>query len=159
MRNDGGKLYWNYNVTSSIDSWEVWLYCGKSMEETDITLDFKNADKESIAKIIIEYEENGSTSAGYKPSMYCWDKSSPESLGELLGSDLLDGFYRLQIISNTLTGESECYLYSDDEQECNNMVTLDQSFSGLNRIEWSSSKNAVVCPMFFWDDHIIELSG
>ena len=150
MRNDGGTLNWNYNVTSSIVSWEVWLYCGRSMEETDITLDFKNVDKQSIAKIIIEYEGNDGISSDYKPSIYCWDESGN------LGSDLSSGFYRLQII-NDGNDNTQYYLYSEEEG-FNNMISIDQSFSGLDKIEWTSSNNAVVCPMFFWDDHVIELS-
>jgi len=153
MRHDGGRLLWNYNVSASIVSWEVWFYCGKSLEETDIQLDFKDND-ETIAKIMIKYKNSGSNSEVFEPSIYCWDKSADEL--KQIGCDLSNGFYRLQIISED--ENTQYYLYSDEEQEVNNMISIDQPFSGLEKIEWSSSKNAVVCPMFFWDDHIIELS-
>lgn len=36
---------------------------------------------------------------------------------------------------------------------------LGSSFSDLASVEWSNTKNPVVCPMFFWDEHRIGLTN
>jgi len=36
--------------------------------------------------------------------------------------------------------------------------TVGPSFSNLARVEWSSTKSPVVCPIFFWDEHRIGLT-
>ncbi len=153
MRADGEELYWTYkNLNSSIFAWEVWFYCGQSTEDTDLILNFKN-DTNSIAKIRIKYD-GASIDSPVGPSIdiiYINGEQSTE-----LGSYLSNGFYRLQIIDGG--NDTQYYLYSEEEG-FNNMISIDgQSFSGLDKLEWSSSKNAVVCPMLFWDDHIIELN-
>lgn len=155
MRADGEKLYWTYKNLSSISAWEVWFYCGESTEDTDLILDFKNGNN-PIAKIRIEYD-GASINSPVGPSVSI-DHINEEQNTEL-GSALSSGFYRLQIIDDG-NGNTQYYLYSEKEKEgYNNMISIDgQSFSGLDKIEWSSSMNAVVCPIFFWDDHIIELS-
>ena len=35
--------------------------------------------------------------------------------------------------------------------------TLGAQFQDLTKIEWTNSKNPMVCPIFFWDDHKIGL--
>ncbi len=151
IRDDGEDLYWTYkNLSSSISAWEIWFYCGESTEDTDVILNFINESDGSITKIKIEYD-GASISSPIGPSIYMQSDDD----WKLLGSDLSKGFYRLQIISN---GNSQCYLYSKEHQQFNNMISIDQSFLGVDKIEWSSSKNAIVCPMIFWDDHVIELS-
>ena len=71
---------------------------------------------------------------------------------------MLEIYHKLKLEKNLSKIEYSLYqnnvglvdFISDDQ--------LASSFSGLSKIEWSSTKEPVVCPMFFWDEHIIGLS-
>ena len=155
IRNDGGKLYWYYkNLPSEISAWSTWFYSGKASEKTDLELNFKREDDSSLLKIRIEYKSYGIDQVTYTPEIQCWDENLNNWV--ILASDLTDGWFKIMIIQKD-DAKSECYLISEQSQEFTPLL-LDQPFNGLSHIEWTSSRNAVVCPMFFWDDHLIEVS-
>ena len=157
IRNDGSPLYWSYNLeqlNSDVTAWEIWLYCGAGSEYADINLDFKNENQESIAKIKVDYVEEGEAPLGWIPRILYWDGNEYVSLADTLDN----GWYKLRIERNTTRTD---YLLYEDEQLISvpTDVTLNEPFSGLDKIQWSSSDNAIVCPMFFWDDHRLELES
>ena len=97
----------------------------------------------------------------WNPNISGWSRlNSDFTDGIIYDGYLYDSWYKLRIekpkLSNTIT-----YTLS---RMCKGVVDsktggeLSASFSNLARIEWSSTKNPAVCPMFFWDEHKIGLT-
>ena len=155
IRFDGSPLTWDYtldNLDCDLTAWEIWMYCGRTSEYSDVLLDFKNGYQESIAKISLDYDNCGQSPLTHVPRVKCWNGMS---LVPLYGN-LDNGWYKLRIERNETTTH---YLLYNAEDNLLDMVvsSLSQPFSDLHQIQWSSSKNAIVCPMFFWDEHTVEL--
>jgi len=155
LRQDGTPLYWYYDLESletDILSWEIWFYCGKTSEYSDVYLEFKGTDGVLIAKILIDYVDGSENPLNFVPQISCWDGSQWRTLMH----DLDNGWYKLRLERN----ESKIdYLIYNSDQDQSNTITcnLGHSFSTLSEVVWRSEENAVVCPMFFWDDHRLEL--
>ena len=172
IRANGGKQYWNYTLSElqrNLEWWEIWFTCGNNSEESDLYLDFKDNNGSYVARLKFEYVHNGyQLPTDWVVAMYYWN---PDISGwSRLNSDFTDGiiydgylygsWYKLRIekpkLSNTIT-----YTLS---RMCKGVVDsktggeLSASFSNLASIEWSSTKNPAVCPMFFWDEHKIGLT-
>ncbi|UCF11949.1 MAG: DUF11 domain-containing protein [Thermoplasmatales archaeon] len=156
--------YWNYSVSqfnSDIVWWEVWFACGNTSEESDLFLDFKNTNGNDIAKVKFEYVQAGSD----HPSDYIVKlsfKSSSEWIqlkSDFLGGYLYNGWYKMRIEKY-----GDDYINYSLYQVGKGLVDtqtgsiLGPLFSNLARIEWSSTKSPVVCPILFWDEHRIGLS-
>ncbi|MBS3748962.1 MAG: DUF11 domain-containing protein [Candidatus Thermoplasmatota archaeon] len=163
VRKDSDPLYWYYypeNLGSSdISAWEIWFYCGnvsKESKDSDLILEFQDDATDIIAKISIEYDHISNNLLGWAPKLMV-------GVGEYQlnsiysGGYLFNGWYHLRIEQNETEGTD--YILSQANQDSTKVTITDQSFAGLNRIYWSSTDDAIICPMFFWDDHIIELSS
>jgi uncharacterized repeat protein (TIGR01451 family) len=164
IRSTSGTMYWYYNLSAlerDIKSWEIWFACGNNTGAADLCLDFKNDDENTIAKIKFEYVHQGSDPLmDWVLELYY---QNPTSGWVRLNSDhtngyLFNGWYKLRIEKNGLnymnyslyrTGKGLVNLKTDGQ--------LNSPFSNLEKIEWSSTKNPIVCPMFFWDEHKLEL--
>ncbi|RLF56889.1 MAG: hypothetical protein DRN27_08870, partial [Thermoplasmata archaeon] len=75
------------------------------------------------------------------------------------GGYLLNGWYKIKLEINQ-TDNINYILYQNgvgqvDNKQAGALNAL--SFSGLTSVAWSSTKNPVVCPMFLWDEHKIEI--
>ncbi len=154
VRDDGSPLYWNYNLDrllSDITAWEIWVYLGKTSEYSNLLLDFKNSDESTIAMINLDYNKISEAPLSYLPRIDCWNGTEWVSLG--YGLD--NGWYKLRIDSGTTVS----YQLIDSNQRVlsNETGSLDEPFKDLATVEWSSSYDAIVCPMFFWDDHTVYL--
>jgi hypothetical protein len=157
--------YWNYsftNLNSDIIWWETWFTCGNTSEESDLLIDFINSEDNEIVKLKIAFVEEGSD----HPSD-CIAKLYYRSLGgwvqlksDFSGGYLNNGWHKVRIskfgdahINYSLyeIGDKLVDVHTDD--------VLGPSFSDLITVEWSSTKNPIVCPILFWDEHRIGLTS
>ncbi|MCK5261369.1 MAG: DUF11 domain-containing protein [Thermoplasmatales archaeon] len=164
LRASCSPQYWNYSISqfnSDIVWWEVWFACGNISEESDLFLDFKNTDDNDIAKVKLEYAQEGSDHpSDYVVKLYY--KSSSEWIqlnSDFPGGYLYNGWYKIRIekygdnyINYSLYQAGKGLV----DSQTGSILAL--SFSNLARIEWSSTKSPVVCPIFFWDEHRIGLT-
>lgn len=160
LRSSNDPQYWYYNLSDllcDMEWWEVWFACGNASEPYDFCLDFKNTDENDIAKIKFEYEHMGTEiPTDYVLNLYYWQ---PVSGWIQLNSDyLFNGWYKLRIEKNSSTN-IDYSLYSARDSNYYNATgdKLSSPFSNFAHIEWGSTKDPVVCPMFFWDEHSIGL--
>lgn len=164
MRFSGGTQYWNYTLSrleSDMIWWEAYFACGNTSEESDLYLDFKNTAGNDIARIKFEYVHEGTVQpTDWVLRLYYMD---PVSGWNRLDSDyqggyLCNGWYKLRIEKN---GPSyinySLYRVNKGLVDFKTGGQLNAPFSNFARVEWYSTKNPVVCPMFFWDEHKIGL--
>jgi len=164
IRQSGGKSYWNYTLSElegDIIWWEVCFACGDSFNSSDLYLDFKNDNNQNIARLKFEYVE---IDEDY-PMNWVLDLSYWDPIDEWvkLSSDFEDGhlrnsWYKLRIEKN---GENNIN-YILNRSGIGNTDTLtgktiSTSFENLDRVEFYSTKDPIVCPMIFWDEHFVGL--
>ncbi len=156
--------YWNYFLSqfnSDIVWWEAWFACGNISEESDLFLDFKNTDNNDIAKVKLEYVQAGSDHpSDYVVKLYY--KSSSEWIqlnSDFPGGYLYNGWYKIRIekYGDNYINYS-LYQAGKGLVDSQTASAVGPSFSNLARVEWSSTKSPVVCPIFFWDEHRIGLT-
>jgi len=165
LRSPGSPQYWNYDLSelqSDLDWWEIWFACGDANEEYDLYLDFQNSLGEDIAKIKLEYVHEGDNPPiDWVLEIHYWD---PTNGWKKLNSDheggyLRNDWYKLKIQKNG-NDNIDYSLYRSTvglvDFETNSQ--LSSPFSDFTRIQWSTTKNPIVCPLFFWDDHTIGLT-
>ena len=164
IRSNSENLYWNYNLTcleKDIKSWEIWFACGNASEDADLFLTFKNQNGQDIAKIKFEYVQQGKDYlTDWLAQIYYYNPASgwvKLNTGLYLGY-LYNGWYKLKIEKHG-TNYINYSLYNSDEvlTDFKQSGLINASFSNLEQIIWSSTKNPVVSPIFFWDEHKIEL--
>jgi len=166
IRSSGSPQYWNYtlsNLESDVEYWEIWFKCGNTSEDSDLSLDFKNSLGQNIAKIKFVYYQLGTDQlTDYILGLYYWEVGTGwnQISSDFTGGYLYNDWYKLRIeksnnpiyINYTLSRKGVGQV--DFEQGMN----LGTAFSDLVSIEWSNSKNPVLCPMFFWDEHTLGLT-
>jgi len=166
LRSSGSPQYWNYSLTeleSDIEWWEICFKCGNASEESDLYLDFKNSVGNDIAKIKFEYVQMGADPPmDWVLELYYWDYGIgwARLYSDSPGGYLYNSWYKLRIEKNGLG-------YIDYSLNRTGMGLVDfktgnrlsASFSDLASVVWSNTKNPVVCPMFFWDEHRIGLTN
>lgn len=164
LRGLGSPQYWNYTIShfnSDIIWWETRFTCGNTSEESDLILNFKNRDGNDIVQLKFEYVKQGTD----HPSEYIiklYYKSSGEWIqikSNFPGGYLYNGWYKIRInkygnnnINYSLFQNGNMLVYSDTGN------ILGSSFSNLSSIVWSCTKNPVVCPILFWDEHRLGLT-
>jgi hypothetical protein len=148
-------------LESDLDWWDIWFTCGDASEEYDLYLDFKNSIGEDIARIKFEYVQEGDNPpTDWVLELYYWDPvlNWVQLYSDYAGGYLRNSWYKLRVEKN---GENFIdYSLNRSVVGAIDFSTgnkLDASFSDFTRIEWISTKNPVVCPMFFWDDHTVGL--
>ena len=167
LRSSGSPQYWNYTLSelsSDIQWWEVWFTCGNASEESDLYLDFKNTLGNNIARIKFEYVQDGTQPpTDWVLTLYYWSPLNgwTRLYTDFQGGYLYNSWYKLKIERNDPTyinyslyraGLVDPIDFKQDQQ-------LGPSFSDLATIEWSNTKNPIVCPMFFWDEHVLGLDN
>jgi len=167
IRASGSPQYWNYtlsNLMSDMKWWEIWFACGNASEASDLYLNFKNTSGQDIAKIKFEYAHMGTQlPMDWILGLYYW---SPTTNGWVrLNSDysngyLLNSWYKIRIEKNGPTHINySLYRNGIGLVDFKTDGQLSAPFSNFARIIWISTKNPVVCPMFFWDEHKIGLTS
>jgi len=165
IRSTGSPQYWNYTLSelqSDLEWWEVWFACGDTSEPYDLYLDFTNTFNQNIARIKFEYAHEGNnTPIDWVCKLYYWDPTNEwnQLYTDYIGGYLHNDWYKLRIAKNGQDYINYSLFRSDIglvDYKTGNQLTA--SFSDFEKIEWISTKNPVVCPMFFWDDHIIGLN-
>ena len=166
LRSSGSPQYWNYSLSeleSDIEWWEICFKCGNASEESDLYLDFKNSVGNDIAKIKFEYVQMGADPLmDWVLELYYWDYGIgwTHLYSDSPGGYLYNSWYKLRIEKNGLG-------YIDYSLNRTGIGLVDfktgnrlsASFSDLASVVWSNTKNPVVCPMFFWDEHRIGLTN
>jgi uncharacterized repeat protein (TIGR01451 family) len=163
LRASSGVEYWNYSLSpfnSELVSWEVWFMCGNNSEGADLCLDFRNAGGSTIAQIKFDYVYVDSA-----PFTSCYavqlSYKSPSSWVQLSSNYpngyLYNGWYKLRIEKNGDTRANYSLSRAGAVTDVDTNQLLGSSFSDLARVVWYSTREPVVCPIFFWDEHTIEM--
>jgi len=139
----------------------VYFACGNSSEASDLILSFRSSSGNEILRLKFDFESTSSENItdSYAPCLYYLNK-----LGEWVkistdypGGYLYNGWYKLVISKNGTKVEYALYrneVMTDSKSD----DYLDSDLSSLSRIVWCSTKNPVVCPIFFFDEHTITFS-
>ena len=146
-------------LESDIEWWEICLKCGNASEESDLYLDFKNSVGNDIAKIKFEYVQMGTEPpTDWVLELHYWDYGSgwARICSDFSGGYLYNSWYKLRIEKNG-SGYIDYSLNRTGIGLVKTGNRLSASFSDLASVVWSNTKNPVVCPMFFWDEHRIGL--
>ena len=164
LRSSGSPQYWNYSLSeldSNIKYWEVWFKCGNASEDSNLQLAFKNSAGTDIAKIKFEYVQMGTEEPmDWVLELYYYSPTGWVKLfSDYSGGYLYNDWYKIRVEKNNNPSYINYSLYRRnnglvDFRTDNN---LGASFSNLARVEWTNTKNPIVCPMFFWDEHILGL--
>lgn len=157
--------YWNYNLNTLENAdmtwWEVWFSCGDTSEDYDLYLSLQDNSGQDIAKIRLDYTKAAPKPMDHLLELFYWD---PVEGWCRLNSDFYGGYlrsswYKLRIEKN---GENLInYTLGRVRRPLLDFKTggaLSGSFSDFKKVEWSSTKNPILCPIFFWDDHKIGLT-
>ncbi len=167
LRSSDSPQYWNYSLSqlrSDAISWEAWFACGNISEPADLLMNLKNANGD-IAKIKFEYIPAGTELPTDLPTDYVlklsyWDPSGQwiQLYSDYSNGYLFNGWYKLRIEKNgpSLINYS---LYRTGKGLVDSATAnqLSSPFSNLKQVVWSTTKNPVVCPLFFWDEHSLGL--
>ncbi|UCB59308.1 MAG: choice-of-anchor L domain-containing protein [Thermoplasmatales archaeon] len=164
IRSTGSPQYWNYSLLElegDIVWWESWFTCGNWSEKSDLNLTFMNSNGQIISKLHFEYFQNGDDYlTDWVIKLYCYDTLTGwhRLYSDYPGGYLFNDWYKIRIEKNT-TSTIDYKLYNSQ----GTLVYLKTkglsgaTFSDLKTIEFTSTKNPIVCPLFFWDEHSIGL--
>lgn len=163
LRSSSGTQYWNYTLNEldgDMESWETWFACGDASEAADLYLDFKNSNGENIARLKFEYVNDGTELPNdWYLKCYYWDSVWTQLHSDYIGGYLHKNWYKVKIEKNGAANIN--YLLNRTGAGLVGFGTGNQlaaGFSDFAQVEFYSTKNPVVCPMFFWDEHTIGLT-
>jgi uncharacterized repeat protein (TIGR01451 family) len=165
LRSTSPIQYWNYSFSmfnSEITSWETWFACGNSSESADLCADFKTTSGNDIAQIKLDYiyVDDAPHSSCYQVKMSIKTPSGWVQLhSDYANGYLYNGWYKLRIEKNG-DAAMNYSLSRPGGVGMTDFVTgqgLGSSFSNLARVEWYSTRNPVVSPIVFWDEHTVSL--
>jgi hypothetical protein len=164
LRASGGIQYWNYSFSafqSNLTTWESWFACGNSSEAADLILDFISASGAKITTIKFEYVHvNGAVpSSSYQVKLSFDTPSGWVQLSSDSPSGYLyNGWYKLRIekmVGNTLQYTLEQKGHGSVDIKTGQ--SLGAQILNLAHVKWYSTKEPVVCPIIFWDEHTVHL--
>ena len=157
----GGTQYWNYTLSqleSDMVWWEACFACGNTSEASDLYMDFKNNAGNNIARMRFEYVCEGTEPPmNWLLKIYYMDPDPAKGWSQLSSNCLCNGWYKLRIEKNGLNNINYSLYKSSSLIDSNTSGQLSAPFANFARVEWYSTKNPVVCPMFFWDEHKLGL--
>ncbi|MFH1100576.1 MAG: choice-of-anchor L domain-containing protein [Methanobacteriota archaeon] len=166
LRAGESPQYWNYTLASlngNLQAWEAWFTCGNVSEYADLLMNFKNTAGNDIAKLKFQYVHEGTIlPADYLLILSYWD---PDTGWMMLSSDYLGGYlynnnwYQIRIEKNGAQNINYS-LYRSGYGLVDEAIgkQLPAPFTDFAQVEWSSTQNPVVCPLFFWDIHKVYLN-
>lgn len=161
LRSTSATQFWNYSLSElncEVTSWEVWFACGNLSEPYELYLDFENSIGGEIAKIKFEYSKDGSEeSTDYVLRIHYLKSSGGWSclVSDYPGGYLFNDWYKLRLEVNETNNinytfyQNKVGLVSSQQNQALNSLSL----SNLARVSWMCTKNPVVCPIFFIDEH------
>jgi len=165
MRQSAGTMYWNYTLSElngDLSWWEVQFACGDACEAADLYLDFKNSNDQNIARLKFEYVQAGDTPPCdwvLQLSYYDLSNGWTPLLSDFPNGYLRNSWYKIKIEKN---GDNNInYILNRTGVGMVDMDTagrLTVPFEDLDRVEFYSTKNPVICPMLFWDEHTVGLT-
>jgi uncharacterized repeat protein (TIGR01451 family) len=161
IRAFGSPYYWYYDLTDfnlKIKWWEIWFACGNTSESADMLLKFRDINGNDIGQIKFLYLPEGIDDPSnyilqiyYANSEGIWTQLS----SGYSGGYLYNGWYKIRLELNE-PGYINYSLYQKTMGRTDYAQNINTGpYSQLTSVEWSSSTNPVVCPMFFWDEHKI----
>jgi len=164
LRQSDGPQYWNYSLSTlegNLSWWEIWFACGDVSEAYDLSLNFKNSNGQDIAKIKLNYFNNGSKPLDWVLQLCYFDPVNGWTCleSDYPGGYLRNSWYKIRIEKNGTSSIN--YILSRSWRGVVDSATggqLSAPFSNLKQLEWSTTKEPAVCPMFFWDEHRIGLT-
>jgi uncharacterized repeat protein (TIGR01451 family) len=166
LRAINSPQYWNYSLAQfnkNIKWWEIYFTCGNTSEEADLVLNFTTSTGTNLVQLKFDYMHAGSV----PPSDYVCQLSYKSSTNwiqlhsDYSGGYLFNGWYKLRIEPNgasALNYSLSRVGVGQTDLKTDSILNPSYAFSNLVRIEWRSTKNPVVCPMLFWDEHTIGLN-
>ena len=164
LRNSTGTQYWNYSLSafnSELVSWEVWFACGNNSEAANLSLDFKNAGGSTLAQLKFEYVYVPSapfTSCYAVKLSYKTPSTWVQLSSDYPNGYLYNGWYKLRIEKNGDTRANYSLSRAGAVTDVDtNQLLGGSSLSDLAGVAWYSTREPVVCPLFFWDEHTIEM--
>jgi uncharacterized repeat protein (TIGR01451 family) len=168
LRASGGTQYWNYSFSkfqSDVTSWESWFACGNSSEAADLILDLLSTTGAIITTLKFEYVYVSGTplSSSYQVKLSFltpsgWVRLSSDQPNGYLYNRLNNPWYKISIgktEGNTLQYSLERKGHGVVDTQTGQ--SLNAQLSNLGRVRWYSTKEPVVCPIIFWDEHTVHL--
>ena len=144
----------------NLTSWEIYFACGNNSEVSDLILSFKDSEGNEIARLKFDYENTGSDLPNnFAPCLYYMNRDEQwvKISTDYQNGYLYNGWYKLRIETNGT--KLDYILYRNDNiTDKKTDYYLEVELSGLSKVEWYSTKNPVVCPMFFFDEHKVGFS-
>jgi len=165
MRQSAGTMYWYYNLSEldgDLNWWEAQFACGDGCDDADLYLDFKNSNGQDIARLKFEYIQLGDT----PPCDWLLQLSYYNPIGGWtpLLSDYVNGYLRNSWYNIRIEKNGENHINYILNRTGIGMVDSETSdilaaaFQDFDRVEFYSTKNPIICPMIFWDEHTIGLT-
>ena len=154
--------YWNYTTSSlncKIPWWESWFACGNATNSYALFSTYQNDIGLNLARIKFDYIQSGDSPPNdWLLEIYYWDQNQWNNLYS--GNYLYNDWYKLRIEEDD-SQNLEYYLTKAGEGQVAFATgnKLDANFSTLTTLKWESLTNAVICPLFFWDEHVIGLEA
>jgi hypothetical protein len=173
LRSAGTPQYWYYNLSnidSFLESWQISFTGGNATEGSTTLLNFTNSNDQPLIRFKFEYVHEGNNPPlDWLLKLYYWSENSGS--WQQLSTDtfgyLYNNWYTLKVgrintetVSYSLYKTGSLVDTKQDKPLTDFVLTRGPSstFSNLDYIEWSSNTNAIVCPLFFWDDHKVGLT-
>ena len=164
LRSSESPQYWNYtlsNLNSDMKAWEAWFACGNISEPADLLVNFINSGGNDIAKLKFEYVHEGTTlPTDYVLKLSYWSPGLGwmQLHSDYPGGYLFNNWYKLRIEKNGPTNINySLYRTASGLVDFATASQLSTPFANFARVEWRTTQNPVVCPLFFWDEHKVEL--
>jgi hypothetical protein len=156
--------YWTYDLQqleNELNAWEAMFACENASEAYDLNLTLKDGVL-TIAKLKFQYFHHGDYLPTdwllriyyYNPSG-SWVRLSSGYFGDYFNK----GWYKIRIEK---VGENQLnysiYQGADNLVDYEIANKLAGSLSDLEEITFTSTRDALNCPLFIWDEHRLELS-
>lgn len=163
LRERDNPQYWNYTLTQfngRVSWWMVWFTSGNISEPADLYLTFKDEAGRDIAELRFDYSRQGNDHpTDYLLSLYYRDTSA----GWVRLNTDHNGYLYNNWYSILLENESNMIRYTLNQSglgvvDTRTAFSLNAPLSGLKQVVFTSTKNPVVSPIFFFDEHSIGLT-
>ncbi|MCK5159311.1 MAG: hypothetical protein KAR08_09150, partial [Candidatus Heimdallarchaeota archaeon] len=172
LRSVGSPQYWYYNFSnleSFVTSWKIHTKCGNVTEATTIFLNVTNSNDQNLVQFKFTYVNEGShPTLDWVLQLYYWSPTLNDWAQLWSEGNLYNNWYQLQFtkisqnqVLYNLSRKNGPILDSQQDSSLVNFVlsrSEGSTFSNVAYLEWRNVNNPVICPMFFWDEHVIELT-
>jgi len=164
LRSTDSPHYWNYTLNwisqqLPLKYWQINFTCGNNSEDADLIISIKNSTGADIAKLKFDYVPTGAdTPNNYAPLLYYMNSEGAwvSLTSDFNGGYLFNGWYSLTIrqFDNNYLNYT-LYRVGAGITDIKRDNMLNAPLTELSQVVWSTTKNPVVAPIFFWDEHTI----